>query len=131
MVTDYRPTHHLGPCMLSDASTATSHFFSPLLHALPLCFVSVCQFCHSPTLQPLCLLSLRHHSFILHLFVSICLSASCLVQLMSPSCAVCLYPTHDLFIRRWCIFCLKRVFFFPVAVVPWILPHSQPGPERL
>lgn len=63
------------------AQPPRTHF---LLHALPRCFVSFCHFFCPPTLQPLCLLSLRHPSFILHLFVSICLPASCLIRL-SPA----------------------------------------------
>lgn len=68
-----------------------------------LAFVSSSPSCSSPlfcslsvssaALQPfsLCvLLSPRHPSFILHLFVSICLPASCLLQLQPPSRSICL-----------------------------------------
>ena len=85
-------------------------------------------FCLSapPTLQPSnpsCLLSPMRASFVLHLFVPICLAL-----LLPTSRSLCL----PLSCR--CTLCLKKCVCFsplPVAVVLRILPHSQPGPERL
>lgn len=120
MAADYRPAHDLGLCMLFDAQqlygTATSHSLSPPRSSSVFCLcLSVLPPSNPSALH--CLLSRRHPSFILHLFVSICL---------------------HLFIHHCRTFCLKRVniyiyifFLVPLAVVPRILPHSQPGPERL
>lgn len=130
MVADYRPTHHFGPRMLSDAQqlygTATS---SPSCSSSLSCLsLSVL-----PPSNPLVFVFALPEASLFH-FASLCLHLSLCILSRSapaPSCIVCLYPTLDLFIHRWCIFCLIRVYFLPVAVVSWILPHSQPGPERL
>lgn len=95
-------------CLLPSSYNAEPPQSPPLLlHALPLCFASVCQFGCLPSLQPLCLLSPRHSSFILHLFVSICLPASSLLQLLPPPLtqALSLLTRHNFISRpQICVF---------------------------
>ncbi len=128
MVDDYRPTHCSGLCMLSDAQqlcgSVTSHTFPHLPLALPLCFVSVCQFCSPATLPSSCLLSPRHSSFILHLFVSICLPASCLLQLLPPPApCVSLPPPPSWLLSPRCIPPLSLAGL--TALISSDAPHSS------
>lgn len=115
MADDYRPTHYLVLRVLSDAQqlygTATSYSFPS---CSPSCFclcLSVLPRCHCPTLQPLCLLSPRHPSFILHPFVAICLPASRLLQLLLPSCSICLSLQPSLYLFAVVLFYVSCVFF--------------------
>ncbi len=132
MVDDYRPTRCSGLCMLSDAQqlcgSITSHTFPHLPLALPLCFVSVCQFCSPATLPSSCLLSPRHSSFILHLFVSICLPASCLLQLLPPP-APCVSHSKPQFIYLPLFYFLTHVCVCFSFLLQWsygfYLTHNQ------
>lgn len=132
MVDDYRPTHYLGLCMLTAApqlyGTATWHpSSSPSLYCL-----SVASAAFHP--YSLCVCSPRG------ILLSFCISLSPSVSLhpvsfssrplphpfVSHSNSQFIYiPSFFIFLPQMCL------FLFPIAVVLWFLPHSQPGPERL
>ena len=108
----------LGPVHAVWCPAVIWHGYLALISSSPSCSSSL--FCSlsvsSAALQPfsLCvLLSPRHPSFILHLFVSICLPASCLLQLQPSSRSICLSLKPSIYLLAPVLFpALKSVCVF-------------------
>lgn len=139
MVADYRLTFLLGFVYAVWCPAVIWQCYLTFLLSfmlLPPCFVSVCQFCHTPT--PLPFVFALPEASLFH-FASLCLHLSpCILSCSVPNpLLLCFfYPltqktlnwvTGYYFLSHACIFFLAHC----LAVVLRILPHSQPGPERL